>query len=199
MRLIGGAGALGFNPELGLAAGGFIKQYIQKDPYPADSWDRDSTTLFNVQILSASLFEQITGYKAPECPINAATYLNYGLPFFDINEQSSTIRGAFSKLKSLSSLHLVNLDPTIRTESKTCEFKPVSTNVRESRWSRLTGKQRVEPESAQTSVTGTAQYEQHAENDDDDDDVVQQLEGLGFEESKAEVWNKLYFTGLRKR
>jgi hypothetical protein len=38
----------GARDEMGIAAGGLIKQYIQRDTYPADSWDRISTTVFNV-------------------------------------------------------------------------------------------------------------------------------------------------------
>jgi hypothetical protein len=89
---------------MGIAAGGLIKQTIHRDTNDPDSWDRASTTTFNVQILNASLFEQVTGIPAPKCPIDAATYLNLGLPFFDLPEERSSIKGNFDDVKPLSEI-----------------------------------------------------------------------------------------------
>lgn len=111
---------------MGIAAGGLIKQSIQKDPYPVDSWDPDSTTVFNLQILGVSLFERMTGFKAPECPINEATYRAYGLPFFNIQEPSSTIHGDFTPLKPLKELYLFMGECNVASSSPTREFTPNS-------------------------------------------------------------------------
>src|SRR5947207_14910526 len=89
---------------MGIAAGGLIKQSIHRDTHDPNSWDRLSTTTFNVQILNASLFQQVTGIPAPKCPIDATTYLNLGLPFFDLSEKKSSIKGNFDCVKPLSEI-----------------------------------------------------------------------------------------------
>ncbi|KAL8641273.1 MAG: hypothetical protein Q9228_001892 [Teloschistes exilis] len=87
--------------ELGVAAGGLIKQCIINDTYKADTWDRDSTIRFNVQILNSSVFRQVTGMDPPEIPALAATYASEGLPFFDIYNETSDIQGNFEDVKSV--------------------------------------------------------------------------------------------------
>ena len=44
--------------EMGLAAGGLIRQVIMRDVLPANHWDASRTLVFNVQILNASHFQQ---------------------------------------------------------------------------------------------------------------------------------------------
>jgi hypothetical protein len=90
--------------EMGIAAGGLIKQYIQQDRYPPSSWDPSTTTVVNVQILTVPLFESVTGIAAPPCTISAETYLEHGFSFFDIPESASTISGSFDDIKSLAAL-----------------------------------------------------------------------------------------------
>lgn len=94
--------------EMGIAAGGLIKQYIQRDTYPPDSWDTRSTTAFNVQVLNAVVFQRVTGIAAPKCPLDAKAYKALGYPFFDIPEDTSTIAGDFGDLKSLRELFFEN-------------------------------------------------------------------------------------------
>jgi hypothetical protein len=89
---------------MGIAAGGLIKQTIHRDTHDPDSWDRSSTITFNVQILNASLFQQVTGIPAPKCPIDITTYLNLGLPFFDLHEEKSPIKGNFDDVKPISEI-----------------------------------------------------------------------------------------------
>lgn len=86
---------------MSVLAGGYIKQYIARDPYKRDSWDHSSKATFNLQILNAALFPKITGYAAPKCPISASTYSKLGLPFFQYSETPIPISGDFTGLKSL--------------------------------------------------------------------------------------------------
>ncbi|GAM37839.1 integral membrane protein [Talaromyces pinophilus] len=99
---------MSWESQLGLAAGGFIKQHIQKDTHPASTWDHSTRTVFNVQLLSAQVFEEMTGFMAPAAPINAATYHKYNLSFFNIPEPPSTITSNFGKLKSLAHLSYID-------------------------------------------------------------------------------------------
>lgn len=103
LRLRGGGGGpnLPQPKELGVAAGGFIKQCILKDTNQADSWQRGRTIRFNVQILNSAVFRQVTGMDPPKTPISAATYASQGLPFFDIYNETSDIKGNFKEAKSI--------------------------------------------------------------------------------------------------
>jgi hypothetical protein len=60
--------------QMGIAAGGGIKQVIRRDFHPADIWDKDKVIIFNIQILNASAFYKITTLPPPSTPINANTY-----------------------------------------------------------------------------------------------------------------------------
>ena len=91
--------------KMGIAAGGLIKQSIVEDPYPADKWDRDRTITFNVQILNSEMFRLVTGLNPPVSPIEAKAYAKYGLPFFDLYEESLSVAGEFGKVKSVKQLH----------------------------------------------------------------------------------------------
>jgi hypothetical protein len=90
--------------DMGIAAGGLIKQYIQPDRYERNSWDPSTTTAINVQILTIPLFERVTNTAAPPCPIRAETYLAHGFSFFDIPEATSSISGNFNEVQSLAAL-----------------------------------------------------------------------------------------------
>lgn len=120
--------------EFGLAAGGFIKQSIQKDTHPASTWDFTTKIVFNVQLISAQVFEEMTGFKAPVAPINAATYRKYGLPFFHVPESPSTITGDFGRLKSLAHLRYISWwdnDIVLAPASDSGEFRSVNEHRQE--------------------------------------------------------------------
>lgn len=92
---------------MGIAPGGFIKQDIRKDTYDSVIWLRDLTFTVPDQILSTQMFKEVTGSEAPPCPINAQTYANAGLLFFDLFEETpSDISGAdaFAPLKSVNEM-----------------------------------------------------------------------------------------------
>ncbi|KAI0868578.1 hypothetical protein GGS24DRAFT_506653 [Hypoxylon argillaceum] len=100
MRLRGG----GFNAPVGVAAGGKIKQTILKDGNHPDIWATASTITIPVHILNTALFRDVTGQRAPPCPISASTYARVGLPFFDFPETPSGIAGDFENVKSVRAL-----------------------------------------------------------------------------------------------
>lgn len=91
--------------DLGVAAGGRIKQNICKDFHKAEKWIRDLTFTIPVHMLTPQMFEKATGTEAPTCPIDAQAYANAGLPFFSLFEKTpSNISGA----KSFASVKSVN-------------------------------------------------------------------------------------------
>jgi hypothetical protein len=88
--------------EMSVAAGGRILQSIVRDPYSARKWNKGATIVFNVQILNALCFEQVTGRAPPPTPISAKSYADQGLPFFDMYEEQSGVSGDFDKVKSVA-------------------------------------------------------------------------------------------------
>ncbi|PGG98055.1 hypothetical protein GX51_07029 [Blastomyces parvus] len=100
--------------DMGIAAGGKIKQSIHKDHYDPDSWDRSSTTTFNVQMLNAAVFKKIIGISPPPCPIDATTYLKYGFPLFELPEKVSSVKGQFDGVQSLSEISTKGKEPAFQ-------------------------------------------------------------------------------------
>lgn len=77
---------------------------IASDPYHVSKWKKDSTIVFNVQVLNAACFESITGHALPPTPINAKTYTELGCPFFEMYEEPSSIAENFGEVKSITDL-----------------------------------------------------------------------------------------------
>lgn len=70
--------------EMGLAAGGKMKQKIYPDPHGIDTWDQEQYGRVYVHIVNSMTYREITGKEPPPTPISAKTYAQYGLPWFDL-------------------------------------------------------------------------------------------------------------------
>lgn len=92
---------------MSVAPGGLIKQCILEDRFPAESWDRQATVFFNVQILNSELFRSVTGLAPPKSPISAKTYADLGLPYYEIWEETSSVKGDFEGIKSVKAMDKV--------------------------------------------------------------------------------------------
>lgn len=97
-------GSLG--AEMGLGAGGRMRQSIHPDPHGADVWDPARSGRVFVHIVDAGLYQQITGTPAPPSPISAATYTQHGLPWFEEYGGGGDIAPApeLSSLKSVAEM-----------------------------------------------------------------------------------------------
>jgi hypothetical protein len=73
---------------MGLGAGGSIKQKIYRDPYGVDIWEPQPQGRICVHIVNSLQFEQITGRRPPPTPINAKSYNDSGLPWFDLYDEN---------------------------------------------------------------------------------------------------------------
>jgi hypothetical protein len=94
-------------PVMSFGAGGTIKQSINEDRNSPRIWDIGRAKIFNVQVLNAVLFEDITKMMAPPTPIDINAYTAAGLPFFDIfNEVPTNVHGsdAFQNVKTVSEM-----------------------------------------------------------------------------------------------
>ncbi len=77
-----GAGA-----EMGLAAGGRMRQKISPDPHGLDTWDQENTGRIFVHIVNSMMYREITGQEPPPTPVTAQTYTRHGLPWFDLYDE----------------------------------------------------------------------------------------------------------------
>jgi hypothetical protein len=81
---------------------GKLAQAIQPDPYPALTWDRNATLTFNVQLLTADHFREVTGCDPPPTPISAGTYRQHGLPHYSDRTESKRMLGDSSVAASVT-------------------------------------------------------------------------------------------------
>lgn len=70
--------------EMGLGAGGVLKQKIIEDHYGLETWDESNSGQVNVHILNSAQFQSITGQQAPESPIDEGTYREHKFPWFPL-------------------------------------------------------------------------------------------------------------------
>jgi hypothetical protein len=70
--------------EMGLAAGGRMRQHIYPDPHGVDTWDQDNYGRVFVHIVNSQLWREITGEPVPSTPVDVRAYIEAGLPWFDL-------------------------------------------------------------------------------------------------------------------
>lgn len=70
--------------EMGLAAGGRMRQKIYPDPHGIETWDQENRGRVFVHIVNSRQWTEITGEPLPTTPVSAETYLQAGLPWFDL-------------------------------------------------------------------------------------------------------------------
>jgi hypothetical protein len=73
--------------EMGLGAGGKMKQSIYPDEYGFDTWDESNTGRVYVHIVNSTAFREITGMEPPATPVSARAYTDAGYPWFDLYDE----------------------------------------------------------------------------------------------------------------
>ena len=94
----------GRNLEMGIAAGGSIKQQILEDEYGVETWDSKANISLNIHIVNSEVYEELTGHRTPPSPITAEMYAAKGLPWIShYDETRKTIAGQkiFSRIRSV--------------------------------------------------------------------------------------------------
>jgi hypothetical protein len=90
--------------EMGLAAGGRMRQQVYPDPYGIDTWDQDSYGRVFVHIVNSREWTRITGEPLPSTPVDVHSYISAGLPWFDLyDDHLGDIEpsGALANVKSV--------------------------------------------------------------------------------------------------
>ncbi len=89
---------------MGIAAGGKMEQAIYPDKYGIDTWDPEQSSTFVVRLIAAGEWPAITGERAPQSPIDAATYTAAGLPWFALYDEDAEDLAAPETLARIKSI-----------------------------------------------------------------------------------------------
>ena len=68
--------------SMGIAAGGSIKQQIQKDTYGVESWSPANKRNLTIHLVNSMAYKEITGIEPPSSPITVAAYEQAKIPWF---------------------------------------------------------------------------------------------------------------------
>ena len=93
--------------EMGIAAGGKMKQKIYSDPYGVDTWDENDYSRVYVHIVNSMMYREITGSEPPTTPVTAKTYAKHNLPWFDIYDENMSdiaLSPELSQVKSIKEM-----------------------------------------------------------------------------------------------
>jgi hypothetical protein len=98
------APSLGSTTTMGIAAGGRIRQKIYPDPHGISAWDADNRGQLSVCIVNSEQYEALTGFPPAPSPISAATYTEWGLPWFDLYDEDLGDIAAPDRLRKVKSV-----------------------------------------------------------------------------------------------
>ncbi|MDP8923967.1 MAG: hypothetical protein M3O34_13945 [Chloroflexota bacterium] len=105
-------------PAMGLGAGGVMRQKIYPDEYGIDTWDPNERGGVVVHILNSEWYRALTGREPPPTPISAATYAQYGLPWFDLYDESRATLAGADRLRSVKSVDQRDAERGLGDESE---------------------------------------------------------------------------------
>ncbi len=109
-------------PDMSLAAGGKMKQKIEKDPHGLEVWDTEHSSRVFVHLTNSMAWRAITGTEPPNVPPTAREYTNAGLPWFDYYTDAPTVK-ATDELNSIKSMK--ELAPHMLPENESVDEKNV--------------------------------------------------------------------------
>lgn len=93
--------------DMGLGAGGKMRQQIFEDPYGLDVWDVDHKNRVYVHLANSLAWRAITKQEPPNAPFTPADYQRYNFPWFDYYEDGAKALKGTKGLKDIKSiLHL---------------------------------------------------------------------------------------------
>jgi len=70
--------------QMGLGAGGEIKQKILPDPHGIETWDQNNFAEVAVHILNSAQFQLLTGHEPPATSVDEETYTEHKFPWFPL-------------------------------------------------------------------------------------------------------------------
>jgi hypothetical protein len=96
--------------EMGLGAGGKMKQKIYPDSHGIDTWDQGNYGRVYVHIVNSLMFREITGQEPPATPVTAKTYAQHKLPWFDLYDEGMGDIAASDALQQVKSVKEIDAE-----------------------------------------------------------------------------------------
>ena len=96
--------------EMGLAAGGRMRQKIYPDRHGIETWDERRFGRVYVHIVNSQMWREITGEPPPETPVSARSYAESGLPWFDLYDEQKGDIAASDRLATVKSVKELDAD-----------------------------------------------------------------------------------------
>jgi hypothetical protein len=95
--------------DMGLGAGGRMKQQVFKDEYGLNDWDINHKDRCFVHLCNTLGWRTITGHEPPPTPITSAEYTKHGYPWFSYYTEDSAV-SASSELAGIKTVNQVGKD-----------------------------------------------------------------------------------------
>ena len=73
--------------EMGLGAGGRMRQSIYPDSHGIETWDTTRQQSLYVHIVNSQAWREITGEEPPPTPVSTQSYIEAGLPWFELYDE----------------------------------------------------------------------------------------------------------------
>jgi hypothetical protein len=90
--------------EMGLGAGGKMRQKIYPDPHGIDTWDSDNYGTVFVHIVNTLAYRELTGREPPPTPVDVQIYTAHGLPWFELYDEGEGDVAASEKLAKVKTI-----------------------------------------------------------------------------------------------
>jgi hypothetical protein len=94
--------------DMGLGAGGRMRQEIYADPYEAKDWDLEQSSRCFVHLCNAMVWRELTGENPPQPPVTAREYEKARMPWFDYYADDLAVLNGSQKLASVLSVGAVS-------------------------------------------------------------------------------------------
>jgi hypothetical protein len=146
--------------EMGIAAGGRIKQQIHEDSYGAESWDEEVFRDVVIHIVNSESYQRITGLPAPPCPITADHYAHHKIPWYsDYDEKVRAVApaGVFKRIFSIGQIDkkrgIANDAPSPKREIRPEDIVRIRTPSVEERFQSLVQRAQRSSQNQQYKIT----------------------------------------------
>ncbi len=95
-------------PDMGLGAGGRMRQKLYPDPYGIDTWDQEHPGSVFIHIVNSEQYREVTGHEPPPTPVDTTTYIRHGLPWIDLYDESEGDIPASAQLTGIKTIRDVD-------------------------------------------------------------------------------------------
>ena len=119
------------NTEMGLAAGGKMKQKVYEDDESnINMYNLKKVTRVFVNIANGNMWKAITGKTLPDSPLNPQIYKQCGYPWFNLYDDSLGDVDANEELSNVKSIKQIENDPNKPWNCPLCTFENVANNLK---------------------------------------------------------------------